>query len=69
MKHNIPRPGILDSTPGYPLGYITEDEKWAAIPLSGTKKYVIINNGQQVHVAKNYPSAKAYILREKKKSK
>ncbi len=50
-------------------GYVTKDGDWAAISLMGSKKFVIIHNGEQVHVCRNYDSAKNYILREKKKFK
>tara|TARA_R100000008_G_scaffold63728_1_gene40874 strand:+ start:690 stop:947 length:258 start_codon:yes stop_codon:yes gene_type:complete len=67
--YTCPNKGILDSVCGRPEGYITKDGMWAAVPIMGSKKLQIINNGNFVHVARNYDSAKAYILREKKKSK
>ena len=69
QKPFIPRPGILDETPGDPQGYVTNDGMWAAVPLVKSKKFVIIHNGQQVHTAQNYTAAKNYILKENKKSK
>ena len=64
-----PNKGILDPLCGSPEGYVTKDGMWAAIPLAGCKKLAIINNGEWVHTARNYQSAKNYILKEIKKSK
>ena len=50
-------------------GYVTKDGMWAAIPLMGSKKFAIIHNGENVHTCRNFDYAKAYILKEKKKSK
>ena len=50
-------------------GYVTKDCDWAAVSLMGSKKFVIIHNGEFVHTARNFQYAKSYILREKKKSK
>tara|TARA_Y100001963_G_scaffold69892_1_gene97327 strand:- start:3126 stop:3326 length:201 start_codon:yes stop_codon:yes gene_type:complete len=50
-------------------GYITKDGDWAAVPLMDSKKFVIIHNGEHVHISRNFDCAKTYILREKKKSK
>lgn len=58
---------LLDSTPGNPNGYITKDGMWAAIPLMGSKKFIVVYNGKQIHTAQNYNSAKKYILKESKK--
>ena len=69
LKPFIPNPGILDATPGDPLGYVTNDGMWAAVPIIGCKAFAIINNGSVVHEARNYTSAKSYILKEIKKSK
>ncbi len=67
QKPFIPRPGVLNATPGDPEGYITKDGMWAAVPFG--KKFVIIHNGQQVHVANNYKTAKSFILKQVKDSK
>jgi hypothetical protein len=64
QKPFIDRPGILDSTPGDPNGYVTKDGMWAAVPYG--KKFIIIHNGQQVHTANNYKSAKSYIQKSVK---
>jgi hypothetical protein len=67
--YTCPNKGILDTVPGSPEGYVTKDGMWAAVPILGSKtKLQIINNGEFVHVARNYDSAKAYILREIKKN-
>ena len=65
---NIKNEGILNNVPGDPDGYITKDGMWAAVPWTG-KKFIIIHNGQQVHTANNYSSAKSYILKQVKASK
>ncbi len=67
QKPFIPRPGVLNATPGDPEGYVTKDGMWAAVPFG--KKFVIIHNGQQVHVANNYKTAKSFILKQVKASK
>ena len=64
-----PNKGILDPLCGSPEGYVTKDGIWAAIPLADSKKLAIINNGEWVHTARNYQSAKNYILKGIKKSK
>lgn len=69
LKPFIDRPGILDPIPGDPQGYVTNDGMWAAVPIMNSKKFVIIHNGQQVHLANNYSSAKSYILKQVKASK
>ena len=67
QKPFIPRPGVLNTTPGDPEGYVTKDGMWAAVPFG--KKFIIIHNGQQVHLANNYSTAKSYILKQVKASK
>lgn len=66
---NIQNYGILDAIPGDPNGYVTKDLMWAAIPIAGNKNFGIVHNGNIVHIAKNYKSAKNYILKESKKKK
>jgi len=61
---NIQNYGLLDPKPGNPNGYVTKDGMWAAVPWG--KKFVIIHNGQQVHTANNYKSAKTYIQKAAK---
>ena len=67
QKPFIPCPGILNVKTGDPEGYVTKDGMWAAVPFG--KKFVIIHNGQQVHVANNYKAARTYISKEIKASK
>ena len=67
LKPFIDRPGILNAKPGDPEGYVTKDGMWAAVPFG--KKFVIIHNGQQVHLANNYKAARTYISKEIKASK
>ena len=69
QKPFIDRPGVLDDSAGDPQGYVTNDGMWAAVPIIGCKAFAIINNGSVVHEARNYSSAKNYILKEIKKSK
>jgi len=64
---NIENSGILNPIPGFPNGYVTKDQMWAAVPWG--KKFVIIHNGQQVHTANNYNTAKTYIQKQVKMSK
>ena len=56
---NVQNEGLLNPTPGDPNGYVTKDGMWAAVPFG--KKFVILHNGQQVHTANNYKTAKSYI--------
>jgi ABC-type uncharacterized transport system ATPase component len=64
---NTQNEGILNPKPGDPNGYVTKDGMWAAVPYG--KKFIIIHNGQQVHLANNYSTAKSYILKQVKASK
>ena len=64
---NIENETLLNSKPGDPNGYVTKDGMWAAVPWG--KKFVIIHNGEQVHTANNYTTAKSYILKQIKLSK
>lgn len=64
---NIPNEGLLNSIPTDPSGYVTKDGMWAAVPFGN--KFVIIHNGQQVHTANNYKTAKSYISKQVKSSK
>jgi hypothetical protein len=63
---HIPNSGLLDSVPSNPEGYVTKDGKWAAVPWGN--KYVIICNGQQVHTANTYQTAKDYIQKKVKQT-
>ena len=64
QKPFIDRPSILNQKPGDPNGYVTKDGMWAAVPYG--KKFIILHNGQQVHTANNYKSAKSYIQKSAK---
>ena len=44
-------------------GYVTKDRMWAAVPF-GKSKFIIIHNGQQVHVTNNLITAKSYINKQ-----
>jgi hypothetical protein len=69
LKPFIDRPGILDPIPGDPQGYVTNDGMWAAIPIIASKEFVIIHNGSQVKVCKDYKSSVNFILSQTKPSK
>ena len=58
---NVQNETLLNNVPGDPNGYVTKDGMWAAVPCG--KKFIIIHNGQQVHTANTYKSAKSYILK------
>lgn len=64
---NVQNEGILNPKPGDPNGYVTKDGMWAAVPYG--KKFIIIHNGQQVHTANNYTTAKSYIAKQVKATK
>jgi len=61
---NVQNEGILNPSPGDPNGYVTKNGEWAAVPCG--KKFVIIHNGHQVHIANNYKTAKSYIQKSVK---
>ena len=69
LKPHIERPGILNPKPGNPLGYCTKDGMWAAVPIAGSKKFAIVNNGSIVHTSRNYPSAVSYIEKNLKRKR
>jgi len=60
----ISNSGLLNSVPSDPNGFVTKDGKWAAVPWGN--KFVIICNGEQVHTANNYKTAKTYIEKQVK---
>jgi hypothetical protein len=62
--NNIQNETLLDPKPGDPNGYVTKNGEWAAVPCG--KKFVILHNGQQVHTANNYKTAKTYIQKSAK---
>ena len=64
---NIPNYGLLNPKPSDPAGYVTKDEMWAAVPFG--KQFMIIHNGEQVHVAGTLATAKSYINKQIKKVK
>jgi len=67
LKPFVPRPGILNPKPGDPLGYVTNDGMWAAIPFG--KKFMIIHNGCQVKVLSTYKQSVDFINNQRKTSK
>ena len=64
---NIPNYGLLNPKPSDPAGYVTKDEMWAAVPFG--KQFMILHNGEQVHVAGTLATAKSYINKQLKKVK
>jgi hypothetical protein len=62
--NNVQNETLLNPKPGYPNGYVTKDGMWAAVPWG--KKFIILHNGQQVHTANNYKTAKTYIQKAAK---
>ena len=64
---NIPNYGLLNPKPSEPAGYVTKDEMWAAVPFG--KKFMIIHNGEQIHVVGTLAVAKSYINKQLKASK
>ena len=69
LKPFIPRPSILDEKPKDPLGYVTNDGMWAAVPLGNTRKFVIIHNGSQVKVLNTYKQSVDFINNQRKTTK
>ena len=66
LKPHIPNPDILNPKGGDPLGYVSKDGMWAAIPFANDKGFAIIHNGKQVHDVKTYKQALAYIKKQSK---
>jgi hypothetical protein len=64
---NVPNYGLLNPKPSEPAGYVTKDEMWAAVPFG--KKFMIIHNGEQIHVTGTLATAKSYIDKQLKISK
>ena len=67
--YTFPNTTILDDKCGHPEGFITKDGMWAAVPIAGSKKFAIINNGSVVHTSRNYPSAVSYIEKNLKRKR
>ena len=59
LKPHIPQPGLLDTEPGNPLGYVKNDGMWEAVPCG--KKYTMIHNASVVYQARTYDSALNFI--------
>jgi hypothetical protein len=64
---NIPNYGLLSPKPSEPAGYVTKDEMWAAVPFGN--KFMIVHNGEQIHVTGTLVTAKSYINKQIKASK
>ena len=61
LKSFVPYPSLLDPKPTNPLGYVTKDGIWAAVPLGNTKKFVIVHGGAQVATLNTYKQAVDFI--------
>ena len=59
--------GLLNSKVSNPSGYVTKDGMWAAVPFG--KQFMILHNGEQIHVAGTLATAKSYINKQIKASK
>ena len=64
LKPFVPHPSILDPKPKDPLGYVTNDGMWAAVPCG--KKFVIIHNGSQVVTLNTYKQSVDFINNQRK---
>ena len=64
---NISNYGLLNPKPSEPAGYVTKDEMWAAVPFG--KKFMILHNGEQIHVVGTLAVAKSYTNKQLKVSK
>jgi hypothetical protein len=58
--------GLLKPKVSDPSGYVTKDGMWAAVPFG--KQFMIIHNGEQIHVAGTLVTAKSYINKQIKAS-
>ena len=63
----IPNYGLLNNVASNPAGYVTKDGMWAAVPFG--KQFMILHNGEQIHVAGTLATAKSYINKQLKASK
>jgi hypothetical protein len=59
--------GLLNSKVSNPSGYVTKDGMWAAVSFG--KQFMILHNGEQVHVSGTLATAKSYIQKQIKASK
>lgn len=70
LKPYIENPGILNPKLGDPLGFVTNDGMWAAIPFCGNKKgFAIIHNGKHVGEFKTYKQSVDFIRKQIKLKK
>jgi hypothetical protein len=54
--------GLLKPKVSDPAGYVTKDGMWAAVPFGN--KFMIIHNGEQIHVTGTLATAKSYINKQ-----
>ena len=64
LKPFVPFPTLLDAKPKNPLGYVTNDGMWAAVPYG--KQFIIIHNGKQVAILKTYKQSVDFINNQRK---
>ena len=65
LKPHIPNPDILNPKGGDPLGYVSKDGMWAAIPFAGKKKgFAIIHNGKHVGEFNTYKQSVDFIKKQ-----
>jgi len=67
LKPFIPRPGILNLKPEDPLGFVTNDGMWAAVPCG--KKFMIIHKGSPIKVLNTYKQSVDFIKNQLKTKK
>lgn len=53
------------TNPPEQLGFVTKDGMWAAVPY--VNKFIIIHNGEQVHMSNNLDTAKSFISKQLRK--
>tara|TARA_A100001201_G_scaffold14109_1_gene17181 strand:+ start:5986 stop:6216 length:231 start_codon:yes stop_codon:yes gene_type:complete len=67
LKPFVPRPGILDPKLGDPLGFVTNEGMWAAVPCG--KKFTIIHKGSPIKVLNTYKQSVDFIKNQLKTKK
>ena len=68
LKPFISKPSILNPKPTNPLGWVSNDGVWAAVPLGG-KQFVVLHNGRQSKTFNTYKQALDFIKKQSKLDK
>ena len=68
LKPFIPKPSLLNPKPTNPLGWVSNDGVWAAVPL-GSKQYVVLHNGRQSKTFNTYKQALDFIKKQSRLDK